>query len=145
MILLFGANHSRSVQKNQLSANPSIHVFPLHVVSFSLPNFKQVIMVNGLLLLLGPNSKCQVVSNQAQCGCQDGMIGSVPNCRPECIRNSDCPSNLACINQKCKDPCSGVCGANTQCRVVGHNPVCSCKESFTGDPFRNCVPIQRKD
>jgi hypothetical protein len=92
---------------------------------------------------LGPNSQCQVVRNQAQCGCQDGMIGTVPNCRPECVRNSDCPSNLACINQKCKDPCPGVCGANTQCRVVGHNPVCSCKESYTGDPYRNCVPIQR--
>lgn len=93
----------------------------------------------------GPNSKCQVVNNQAQCGCQDEMIGTAPNCRPECIRNSDCPSNLACNNQKCKDPCPGVCGANTHCRVVGHNPVCSCKESYTGDPFRNCVPIRRNN
>ena len=35
-----------------------------------------------LFVSFGPNSKCQVVSNQAQYGCQDGMIGSVPNCRP---------------------------------------------------------------
>nr|1OIG_A Chain A, Dumpy, isoform Y len=24
--------------------------------------------------------------------------------RPECVLNSDCPSNQACVNQKCRDP-----------------------------------------
>ena len=89
----------------------------------------------------GPNSQCQVVSGQAQCGCQAGMIGSVPNCRPECVLSSDCPSNQACINQKCIDPCPGTCASNADCRVVNHSPVCNCATGYTGDAFSNCLPI----
>ena len=139
----FVVNLSLPVPKNQSFRNDPILVFHHHAVIYCIICWFYRTPFEPFLKL-GPNSKCQVVSNQAQCGCQDGMIGSVPNCRPECVRNSDCPSNQACINQKCKDPCAGICGPNTQCRVVGHNPVCSCKDSYTGDPFRSCVPIQRK-
>jgi hypothetical protein len=89
----------------------------------------------------GPNSQCQVVSGQAQCGCVAGMIGSVPNCRPECVLSSDCSSNMACINQKCVDPCPGTCASNAECRVVNHSPVCVCRMGYTGDGFSNCRPI----
>ncbi len=89
----------------------------------------------------GPNSQCQVVSGQAQCGCVPNMIGSVPNCRPECVLSSDCPSNSACINQKCVDPCPGTCAQNADCRVVNHSPVCNCATGYTGDAFSNCRPI----
>ena len=89
----------------------------------------------------GPNSQCQVVSGQAQCGCVPGMIGSAPNCRPECVLSSDCTSNRACINQKCVDPCPGTCASNAECRVVSHSPVCSCVTGFTGNAFSDCRPI----
>lgn len=89
----------------------------------------------------GPNSQCQVVSGQAQCGCQANMIGSAPNCRPECIISSDCPSSLTCVNQKCQDPCPGTCGSNSECRVVNHSPVCTCASGFTGNAFSDCRPI----
>ncbi len=88
----------------------------------------------------GPNSQCQVVSGQAQCGCVPNMIGSVPNCRPECLLGSDCPSNQACINQKCVDPCPGTCAANADCRVVNHSPTCNCVSGYTGDGFKDCRP-----
>jgi len=89
----------------------------------------------------GPNSQCQVVSGQAQCSCLTNMIGSAPNCRPECTVSTDCPSNHACINQKCVDPCPGSCALNTNCRVVNHSPVCGCIEGYTGDAFSSCRPI----
>jgi len=92
----------------------------------------------------GPYSICQVQNNQAKCSCQDSMIGVSPNCRPECAVNSDCSSNLACLNQRCKDPCPGSCGTNSECRVIGHNPVCTCQPDYTGDPFRGCVFVQGK-
>jgi hypothetical protein len=88
----------------------------------------------------GPNSQCQAVSGQALCGCLSNMIGVAPNCRPECILSSDCPSNEACVNQKCINPCPGLCGDNAECRVVNHSPVCSCIQGFTGDAFSNCRP-----
>ena len=89
----------------------------------------------------GPNSQCQVVSGQAQCGCMANMIGSAPNCRPECIIGSDCPPNQACINQKCVDPCLGTCATNSECRVVNHSPICTCASGYTGNGFADCRPI----
>lgn len=89
----------------------------------------------------GPNSVCQVVTGQAQCGCQAGMIGSAPNCRPECLLSSDCPSSQACVNQICIDPCPGTCAPNAECRVVSHSPVCSCQSGYSGNGYDDCRPI----
>lgn len=92
----------------------------------------------------GPNSQCQNVNSQAVCSCLPQYIGTPPNCRPECVVNSECNSNLACINQKCKDPCPGTCGTNAQCKVIHHSPICSCGNDFTGDPFVHCFPAPCK-
>jgi hypothetical protein len=86
----------------------------------------------------GPNSQCKSVGESPSCSCLENFVGSPPNCKPECIVNSECPSNLACLNQKCKDPCPGVCGSNAECRVVSHIPMCYCSAGFTGDPFSHC-------
>lgn len=92
----------------------------------------------------GPNSACRVVNLQAVCSCLPSYNGSPPNCKPECIVNSECPPTKACINQKCIDPCGGTCGINTKCRVINHSPICSCEEGYTGDPFTNCFIVTRK-
>lgn len=89
----------------------------------------------------GPNSECRVINNGPSCQCLSTYIGSPPNCRPECIINSDCPSNRACIRQKCTDPCLGSCGVGTQCSVINHVPMCICLQEYTGDPFTNCYPM----
>lgn len=89
----------------------------------------------------GPNSACRVVNGQAVCSCIPGYFGSPPTCRPECVTSSDCAQNQACINQKCINPCPGTCGINALCQVVNHNPICSCPERFTGDPFIRCQII----
>lgn len=67
-------------------------------------------------------------------------IGSPPNCRPECVVNTDCPSDLACITEKCRDPCQGSCGFNAECRVQNHMPICFCIDNYEGDPFTQCNP-----
>lgn len=92
----------------------------------------------------GPNSQCREHNSQAVCTCLQNYIGRPPNCRPECTTNSECPSNLACINQKCKDPCPGSCGAYTTCTVNNHRPVCRCYDRYTGDPFAECSPVISK-
>lgn len=89
----------------------------------------------------GPNSQCRVVNQQAICSCITPFIGSPPFCRPECTSNSECPLNLACLNQKCGDPCPGVCGRNAQCHVTNHSPFCRCLDRHTGNPFVSCQPI----
>ena len=87
----------------------------------------------------GPNSNPpRVVGDRCQCSCLPEMIGSPPNCRPECVINQDCPIDKACINRKCQDPCPGLCGINAQCNVRNHVPICICNPGFDGDPFVQC-------
>ena len=52
---------------------------------------------------------------------------------------------MACMNQKCRDPCPGSCGANAECRVVSHTPMCVCPSDYTGDPFTQCTSRPRKN
>lgn len=87
----------------------------------------------------GPNSQCQVINDSPSCSCLPEFSGSPPNCRPECISNSECPSQFACINQKCKNPCIGSCGSGADCYVVSHTPMCTCLSGYTGDPFSQCI------
>ena len=82
----------------------------------------------------------RVSGDRCDCSCRPGMLGSPPNCRPECVLNSDCPTTKACQQQKCIDPCPGVCGVNAQCRVRNHVPICSCNRNYVGDPFSVCNP-----
>lgn len=77
------------------------------------------------------------------CSCLPEFIGSPPNCRPECASNSECPPHLACIKQRCSDPCLGICGLNAECKVVSHIPNCMCLLSFEGDPFVQCNRVQQ--
>lgn len=92
----------------------------------------------------GPNSQCRESNGQAVCSCLSNFVGVPPGCRPECTSSFECPLNKACSNQKCLDPCPGVCGLDAQCRVVNHNPICSCLSGYTGDPFFRCRPVPRK-
>lgn len=92
----------------------------------------------------GPNALCKVIGESPSCSCLPEFVGSPPSCRPECVSNSECPTNLACINQKCKDPCPGSCGYNADCKVVSHALMCSCPFGQTGDPFTSCNPIKGK-
>ena len=87
----------------------------------------------------GPNTNPpRNIGDRCQCTCLPGMIGSPPNCRPECIINADCPTDKACINKKCQDPCPGLCGVNAKCNVRNHVPICICLPGFIGDPFSQC-------
>lgn len=86
----------------------------------------------------GPNSKCKVINDVPVCSCLPNYIGRAPNCRPECTLSTECPSNLACVNNKCVDPCVGSCGYNAVCNVVNHIPNCLCHPGYSGDPYSGC-------
>lgn len=74
----------------------------------------------------GNYAECRNHNGVAICSCQQGYIGSPPNCRPECVVNSDCILTRACVQQKCTDPCSpSPCAFNAHCKVINHSPICS--------------------
>lgn len=87
----------------------------------------------------GLNAICTERNGAGSCTCPPEYIGD-PNvsCRPECVRNSDCPHSKACINNKCKNPCDGACGLNAVCNVFNHQPTCTCIDGFSGDPLSAC-------
>lgn len=88
----------------------------------------------------GNNAVCKERNGAGACQCLPEYIGNpYEGCRPECIHNSDCQSNRACIRNKCVDPCPGTCGTNAQCQVINHAPSCTCIPGYTGDPFRHCL------
>ena len=104
-------------------------------------HFNLFFIVNITFRFAGPYSVCREVDCRPACSCQANYLGVPPSCRPECLLNSDCESTQACVNQRCKDPCAGICGQDADCRVVNHNPICSCPRDKTGDPFVQCRPI----
>ena len=89
----------------------------------------------------GPYSICEVIGPRPVCHCKPGYFGKPPQCRPECTLSAECALNLACINEKCSDPCVGVCGTGALCHVNNHNPICSCPAGYRGSPFVRCEKI----
>ena len=90
----------------------------------------------------GSFAQCRTGPNdQAICSCLPNMIGSPPSCRPECITNSECGENDACINQKCQNPCLNACSYNSECRVQNHIATCVCSPGYTGNAFESCNRI----
>jgi hypothetical protein len=77
--------------------------------------------------------------------CNQKCVENDYSCRPQCIGNSECPPNMACINRRCANPCLGKCGFNSICNVISHNPVCNCMEGTKGNPYENCSPDMRNE
>jgi hypothetical protein len=92
----------------------------------------------------GANAVCKKSNGMTICVCRQQYYGNpYLSCRPECVINTDCGQTLACINNKCVNPCLGVCGVNAQCQVVNHFPVCFCQQDYSGDPFVSCYQAAR--
>lgn len=87
----------------------------------------------------GANAVCKERNGAGSCSCLPEYIGDpYIGCRPECVLNSECPYNKACINNKCIDPCTGICGTNAECHVINHAPSCICINGYTGNPLVAC-------
>lgn len=59
--------------------------------------------------------------------------------------NAECPGNLACQNERCRDPCPGSCGIHAICVVTNHAPHCTCENGYTGDPFVGCSLVPSEE
>lgn len=59
----------------------------------------------------GANAICKERNGAGSCSCIPDYFGDpYSGCRPECIQDSECDRTRACVNNKCVDPCIGVCG-----------------------------------
>lgn len=88
----------------------------------------------------GLNAKCRESNGVGSCQCLENYVGDpYEGCRPECVINTDCNPTQACIQNRCKDPCLGICAPNAICQVVNHLPSCHCPPTLTGDAYSICV------
>lgn len=56
-----------------------------------------------------------------------------------CESDSQCTTDLACLNRRCINPCSvNPCAKNAECRIDNHRRTCQCPRGYVGDPFINC-------
>ena len=59
--------------------------------------------------------------------------------RPECTSDPECPQHLACIQEKCQNPCfTESCGIKAECKVKNHRAFCVCMFGYEGDPYTLC-------
>ena len=94
----------------------------------------------------GVNAECSENRGAASCRCILDYVGNpYVECKPECTVNSECPRDKACINNKCGDPCPGVCGAHATCSVTNHVPLCKCDPGYTGNAFVSCSRITTRE
>lgn len=101
---------------------------------------------------------CIGQQHQPKCTCPPGATGNPfiectiprlpPAPQPECREDAECPSQLACINARCQNPCSlgHMCTPDQQCRVLDTLPLrtimCTCPpDSFT-DASGRCKAIE---
>eukprot|EP00096_Caligus_rogercresseyi_P003584 TRINITY_DN1682_c0_g1_i1.p1 TRINITY_DN1682_c0_g1~~TRINITY_DN1682_c0_g1_i1.p1 ORF type:complete len:844 (-),score=166.73 TRINITY_DN1682_c0_g1_i1:574-3105(-) len=78
------------------------------------------------------------------CTCSPGYRGDplIRCVRGECENDSECPSNMACYDFNCKDPCVDACGLNAECRALNHGAICSCRSGYVGNPLESCRESQ---
>ena len=62
----------------------------------------------------------------------------------ECVVDGDCQSKLACLGEKCQNPCLEIqpCGENALCDVLDTLPyrtmLCVCPPGYEGDAKTVC-------
>lgn len=96
-----------------------------------------------IVSLCAPTAECKAERHRAVCRCPAGYRGDpfVSCKKKECTRDQDCPSDRACIQEKCENPCTikQQCGTHARCFVEQHTVQCACDPPWTGDPKRQCT------
>lgn len=94
-----------------------------------------------------PNELCRAYNHQPECSCLPGTQLQNSVCveyEPVCRDDSDCPTQTACINSACINPCNATqpCGVNAECKVLDTTPVrtmvCVCVEGYQGNAAVQC-------
>lgn len=59
-----------------------------------------------------------------------------------CEDNEECPDHAACENRLCINPCAtrDPCAPLATCRVIRHEPVCTCPDGYLGSADVECTP-----
>lgn len=103
------------------------------------------------------NALCSASHHQPTCTCLPGYQGNAyvqcvesrtPTVTAECTQDSQCPSQTACVNTKCVNPCrlGQICSPDQECRVSDSLPLrtvmCLCPPDTIATQDGLCRRIQ---
>lgn len=105
-----------------------------------------------------PNAICYVRNHATGCRCPDYLpVGnplaycerSAPPtpAEPECRIDSNCPTQLACINEHCVNPCVELkpCTSSAKCNVLDSTPLrtltCTCPDGWISNKDGECKAV----
>ena len=93
----------------------------------------------------GINAICNAKNHRAVCSCPPGYRPDPDphiKCKQyECLTDPECPTTLACRDEKCVDPCK--CARYADCSARNHRGICTCQLGYTGDPYGiACTPSE---
>lgn len=105
------------------------------------------------------NAICYVNNHAAACRCPEyAPLGNpfsyceknppISIDEPECMKDADCPTKMACISDTCVDPCPVIkpCLEGARCSVLDTIPVrtmvCTCPEGWVTDSNGVCQPSE---
>lgn len=58
---------------------------------------------------------------------------------PECVTDSQCADNAACVGNHCSPVCEpNICGLNARCIAKQHRVLCTCLPNYEGDGYAGC-------
>lgn len=93
------------------------------------------------------NTMCVDQNGVGTCVCLPNFyrhLAKDGDCMPKCSTHTDCPSNGACIQNECHDPCKNICAANADCHITTSRiAICTCQSGYSGDAYRNCTKIEQ--
>ncbi|CAL4121255.1 unnamed protein product, partial [Meganyctiphanes norvegica] len=86
----------------------------------------------------GENGECfwDEVQKKADCRCKgnDQYDPSTGQCQ-ECVGNSNCQHDQACLSGTCRRVCDGACATGGQCTSQNHVAKCTCNGELKGNPY----------
>ena len=97
---------------------------------------------------------CENIPGSYNCKCPKNLVGNAydhPGCHESdvCYNGDiDCPDSSTCIMvagvPKCRDRCNDptICGMNSTCMTVHHQPKCSCPKDYIGNPLERCEHVE---
>jgi hypothetical protein len=108
------------------------------------------------------NAICRVANHVAICRCPEAEPLGDPYSfckrkpvettgRPECAKDAECPSRLACLDGSCQEPCAIIrpCFEGARCSVLDTVPVrtmvCTCPSGWITDSEGICRPSKSLD
>ena len=138
-------NVERMLNVKALSIQPSVYVCQ---VTQGIPDLHVLYVSLRIISIGSENLYLFIFYSMSFCMNTKSMFSIIvglptaPVLSVGCLQNEDCPLYTACQNTKCINPCAedNPCAPTAICKVLNHEPKCTCPDGYIGSPLTDCRP-----